>query len=80
MVDENKFNLLAWWNAESSKFPRLSKIFRDILAVPISTVASKSAFCTSGRVIGPHRSRLLSETVEALMSLQSWRRMEFKGI
>ena len=79
VVDENKFNLLAWWNAESSKFPTLSKIARDILAVPISTVASESAFSTGGRVIGPHRSRLLPETVEALMCLQSWRRMEFKG-
>ena len=80
MVDENKFNLLAWWNVESSKFPTLSKTARDILAVPISTVVTKSAFSTIGRVIGPHRSRLLPETVEALMCLQSLRHTEFKGI
>lgn len=80
VVDENKFNLLSWWREQSHRFPTLSKIARDILAIPISTVASESAFSTSGRVIGPHRSRLLPETVEALMCLQSWRRSQMKGI
>uniref|UniRef100_A0A803MEQ0 BED-type domain-containing protein n=1 Tax=Chenopodium quinoa TaxID=63459 RepID=A0A803MEQ0_CHEQI len=40
VVDESKFSLLAWWNAESHRFPTLAKIARDILAIPISTVAS----------------------------------------
>ncbi|XP_057543992.1 zinc finger BED domain-containing protein RICESLEEPER 2-like [Amaranthus tricolor] len=53
VVDKNKFNLLAWWNAESSKFPTLSKIARDILAMPISTVASESAFSTSDAKANP---------------------------
>uniref|UniRef100_A0A803MQY4 BED-type domain-containing protein n=1 Tax=Chenopodium quinoa TaxID=63459 RepID=A0A803MQY4_CHEQI len=51
VVNESKFSLLAWWNAESHRFPTLAKIARDILAIPISTVASESSFSTSGRVI-----------------------------
>ena len=45
---------------------------RDILAIPISTVASKSAFNTSGRSISPHRSRLHPKTLEAMMCAQDW--------
>ncbi|KMT12709.1 hypothetical protein BVRB_4g088070 isoform A [Beta vulgaris subsp. vulgaris] len=80
VVDQSKFNLLAWCNAQSLAFPTLSKIARDILAVPISTVACESSFSTSGRIIGPHRSRLLPETIEALMCLQSWRRLHYKDV
>ena len=47
-------------------------IARDILAIPVSTVASESAFSMGGQVVGPHRSRLHSKTVEALMCLQNW--------
>ena len=56
------------------------RAFAKSITVPISTVASESAIRTSGRVIGPHRSRLLPDAGEALMCLQSWRRIEFKGI
>ncbi|KAH9678932.1 BED-type domain-containing protein [Citrus sinensis] len=45
---------------------------RDILAIPVSTVASESAFSTCGRVVSPHRNGLHSQTVEALMCTQNW--------
>ncbi|KAK9226025.1 hypothetical protein WN943_011071 [Citrus x changshan-huyou] len=45
---------------------------RDILAIPVSTVASELAFNTSGRVVSLHRNRLHSQTVEVLMCTQSW--------
>ncbi|GJZ47739.1 zinc finger BED domain-containing protein RICESLEEPER 2-like protein [Tanacetum coccineum] len=34
-----------------SKYPTLQRIAKDILAIPVSTVASESAFSTSGRLI-----------------------------
>ncbi|KAL2902421.1 putative AC9 transposase [Bienertia sinuspersici] len=71
VVDETKFNLLTWWNAESHNLLTLARIARDLFAVPISTVASESSFSTGGRIIGPHRNRLRSETIEALMCLQN---------
>ncbi|XP_042451632.1 zinc finger BED domain-containing protein RICESLEEPER 2-like [Zingiber officinale] len=43
------FDILGWWKQNCHRFPILSQIARDVLAIPISTVASESAFSTSGR-------------------------------
>ncbi|KAK1402410.1 hypothetical protein POM88_002015 [Heracleum sosnowskyi] len=48
------------------------RLARDFLAVPASTVASESAFSSSGRLVSPHRNRLHPKTLEALMCAQSW--------
>ncbi|XP_062153877.1 uncharacterized protein LOC133862044 [Alnus glutinosa] len=53
----------------STKFPILAEIARDVLAIPITTVASDSAFSTGGRVIDPYRSSLAPKTVEALFPI-----------
>jgi hypothetical protein len=45
---------------------------RDILAIPASTVASESAFSSGDKIISEYRSRLTSETVQALVCLQDW--------
>ncbi|KAL4586859.1 hypothetical protein LXL04_011504 [Taraxacum kok-saghyz] len=53
------FDILGWWKQNGVKYPILSLIAKDILAIPISTVASESSFSTSGRIVGPHRNKLL---------------------
>ncbi|WJX09507.1 cellulase [Trifolium repens] len=40
------FDILNWWKVNSTKYPTLGLVARDILAMPISTVASESAFST----------------------------------
>ncbi|KAK1391645.1 hypothetical protein POM88_010701 [Heracleum sosnowskyi] len=40
----SKFDALAWWKANASKFPVLSNMASDVLSIPISTVASESTF------------------------------------
>jgi len=68
------FDILMWWKVNSTKFPILDEIARDVLAIPITTVASESAFNTGGRVIDPYRSSLALKTVEALVCTQNWLR------
>jgi len=68
------FDILMWWKVNSTKFPILDEIARDVLAIPITTVASESAFSTGGRVIDPYRSSLALKTVEALVCTQNWLR------
>ncbi|KAH9604729.1 hypothetical protein KSS87_013687 [Heliosperma pusillum] len=47
---------------------------RDILAIPVSTVASESAFSTGGRILDQFRSSLSSRMVEGLVCAQYWLR------
>ncbi|KAL8484072.1 hypothetical protein ACS0TY_026679 [Phlomoides rotata] len=63
------FDILSWWK-NALKYPTLQLITRDVLTIPISIVASKSAFSTGGRFISPHRSRLHHNTLETLMCSQ----------
>ncbi|KAH9762411.1 BED-type domain-containing protein [Citrus sinensis] len=68
----SQFDILSWWKNNQGKYPILAKIARDFLAIPVSTVASESAFSTGGRHLSPHRSRLQPSTVEALVCTQNW--------
>ena len=54
------------------KYPTLQRIARDIIATPVSTIASESLFSTSGRLLSPHCSKLYQKSVEALMCAQNW--------
>ncbi|CAD5327220.1 unnamed protein product [Arabidopsis thaliana] len=51
------FDVLGWWRTNSSKYPVLSAIARDLLAMQVSSVASESAF--SNRIVTTHE--LLSD-------------------
>ena len=44
----------------------------DILIIPITTVASKSAFSTWGRVIDVYRASLSTKAVQALLCGSDW--------
>ncbi|KAM0898877.1 hypothetical protein ACQ4PT_021666 [Festuca glaucescens] len=73
-----KFNVLDWWKVAGTRYPTLRKVARDIFAIPITSVASESAFSTSGRIVNEHRSRLTSHMLEVLMCYQDWLRNKYK--
>lgn len=69
-----KFDILNWWRVQQCRYPVLAKMARDILAIPVSTVASESASSAGGRVLDTFRTSLTPRMVEALVCTQDWLR------
>ncbi|CAL4888787.1 unnamed protein product [Urochloa decumbens] len=69
--DTKGFDILKWWKDNEKRF-FLSRMARDLLAVPISTVASESAFSLGGRVLDDFRSSLTPTMVERLVCASDW--------
>ena len=70
--NRESFDILAWWKVNSTRYVTLSEVAQDVMAIPVSTVASESAFSTRGRVLDPSRSSLAPKTVAALICAQNW--------
>ena len=66
-----KLNVLLWWRVNGSRYPILEQIARDFLVVPVSTVASESAFSTGHHIIDEYRSSLTPVMVEALICTEN---------
>ncbi|XP_030940046.1 zinc finger BED domain-containing protein RICESLEEPER 1-like [Quercus lobata] len=66
------FEILEWWRDNCNRYQVLSKVVKDVLAVPVSTVASESAFSTGGRIVDPFRSALSPLMVQNLVCSQNW--------
>jgi hAT family C-terminal dimerisation region len=67
---DEEFDILAWWKFKVPKYSVLSRLTRDILTVPASTMASESRFSTSGRTLSAVRNSLNDESIEALICAQ----------
>uniref|UniRef100_A0A803M804 Transposase n=1 Tax=Chenopodium quinoa TaxID=63459 RepID=A0A803M804_CHEQI len=72
--EEEEQDALTWWGKNGQRYVILNRMARDILAIPLSTVASESAFSTGGRTLDPFRSSLTPKMVQALLCTQDWLR------
>ncbi|XP_057775477.1 zinc finger BED domain-containing protein RICESLEEPER 2-like [Salvia miltiorrhiza] len=79
--EPTQFDAIGWWKMHRMKYKILSKMACDVLSIPITTVASESAFSAGGRVIDPHRASLGVDTVQMLLCAEDWlrARYEIKG-
>ncbi|KAI4356678.1 hypothetical protein L6164_000682 [Bauhinia variegata] len=66
------FDVLGWWKLNKLKYPTLSKMARDILTIPVSTVPPDSVFDIKSKEMDQYRSSLRPETVEALVCAKDW--------
>jgi len=67
-----ELDVLEFWKGNQFRYPELSCMARDILSIPISTVASESAFSVGGRVLDQYRSSLKPAVVETLVCTRDW--------
>lgn len=73
-----EYDVLSWWKFNAAKFPVLAEIAKDVLAMQVSSVASESAFSTSGRIIDSYRSCLTHYMVEVLMCSEQWLKADIR--
>ncbi|KAJ6827170.1 zinc finger BED domain-containing protein RICESLEEPER 2 [Iris pallida] len=69
------FDILNWWKLNTIKYPTLSKMAKDVLAIPMSMVNTGSSIFGTGtgsRVLDEYRSSLRPEIVEALFCAKDW--------
>ena len=71
-MEDVKFETLGWWKANSNRYQVLFKLARDVLAVPVSTITSESAFSTEGCILDPFRSSFSPLMVQNLVCAQDW--------
>jgi len=70
----DSFDILNWWKANYAAYPVIARMARDVLSALASTVASEYAFSIGESVVSDFRSRLTTDTIEALICLQDWLR------
>ncbi|KAH9779813.1 hat family dimerization domain containing protein expressed [Citrus sinensis] len=61
---EEDFDVLSWWKVNGGNYHILSRIVRDILAIPVTIVASESAFSTAVASSSPAYAKILDEESE----------------
>ncbi|XVF50576.1 hypothetical protein PTKIN_Ptkin04bG0112300 [Pterospermum kingtungense] len=61
--DGSEFDVLDWWRINSDRYPVLSTLAREVMAVFFSIVASESTFSTGGRALDRYQSSLTSKVV-----------------
>ncbi|GAA0183503.1 hypothetical protein LIER_30900 [Lithospermum erythrorhizon] len=67
-----KFDVLTWSMTNKAKYHILSKLEKDILSIPVITVALESTFSAEKRIIDPQRASTKTKTVEMLFSGGDW--------
>src|SRR5579859_4019065 len=70
--DKSVTDSLSWWKNTQATYPKLSKMARDVLAVPATGAGVEREFSISGRVMTKQRNRLSPTTIRDIMQYERW--------
>ncbi|RAL50163.1 hypothetical protein DM860_007837 [Cuscuta australis] len=71
--DDVDFDVLGWWKRNEHMFPCLGMLARQVLFVPVSTVAVEREFSAGDNILIDYRSCLSAEFLETLVCNQDWK-------
>lgn len=71
-------DVLEWWKVNSTRYPRLSVMARDFLAVQATSLAPEELFCGRGDDIDKQRYCMPHDSTPALLCIKSWIQSGFK--
>jgi hypothetical protein len=67
-----QFDVIDFWKSNSLAYPILALMARDLLTIPVSSVACEQVFSISGNILDERRNRLNGDILEALMCVKDW--------
>lgn len=67
-----ELDVLKWWKVNSTRFLVLASIAREVLAIPVSTIAFGFVFSMRGRILDLYSICLTSKIIEVLVCTQDW--------
>ncbi|VFQ77666.1 unnamed protein product [Cuscuta campestris] len=70
--DDVEFDVLGWWKRSEHMFPCLGMLARQVLSIPVSTVAVEQEFSAGGNILTDFRSCLSAESLETLVCNRDW--------
>ena len=74
-----KFDMepLEYWRKNAFRFKVLSRMARDFLAIPATSVPVEQILSQAGDLITKKRNRLLPKSIKEIMCLNSWLKLDF---
>nr|CAB3236372.1 uncharacterized protein zf(bed)-1 [Phallusia mammillata] len=66
------FDVIKFWNQQSSLFPKLAKFAKSVLSTPCSSASSERVFSCAARVYEERRNQLHPESINAIVFLNSF--------
>ncbi|PIA63482.1 hypothetical protein AQUCO_00201079v1 [Aquilegia coerulea] len=71
-------DVLEWWKGNTTRYPRLSVMARDFLAMQATSVSPEQLFCGKGDEIDKQRICLPHASMQAILCTRSWTDSGFK--
>jgi hAT family C-terminal dimerisation region len=71
-MEDDQIDILEYWKSNTTAYPTLAMMARDIFVVHVSIVHSESCFSSANRILTDKRTKLGSKLFEQLVCNKYW--------